>query len=163
MSRMLGPLYGNCTSKRRATILVCEAIFPHFIFFFLMIRRPPRSTLFPYTTLFRSETKSGARPLVSLIEDQPSLPVTGKFFLNQCQTGIPGWQRYQSRKVRPVAKVHAVWTSIERSTLESHCWHQLSPHWAQVAEGCRHRRSCSEIPPGPLSPNTTSAAQRAPQ
>src|SRR5690349_22851124 len=31
----------------------CSAIpFPYF--FFLMIRRPPRSTLFPYTTLFRS-------------------------------------------------------------------------------------------------------------
>src|SRR5476649_1581126 len=29
-------------------------------FFFLMIRRPPRSTLFPYTTLFRSTT--GSRP-----------------------------------------------------------------------------------------------------
>src|SRR2546422_3684843 len=27
---------------------------PSFLFFFLMIRRPPRSTLFPYTTLFRS-------------------------------------------------------------------------------------------------------------
>src|SRR2546429_9688350 len=28
----------------------------HFLyFFFLMIRRPPRSTLFPYTTLFRSD------------------------------------------------------------------------------------------------------------
>src|SRR5688572_33007851 len=26
----------------------------HFVFFVLMIRRPPRSTLFPYTTLFRS-------------------------------------------------------------------------------------------------------------
>src|SRR3712207_7089932 len=26
------------------------------VFFFLMIRRPPRSTLFPYTTLFRSGT-----------------------------------------------------------------------------------------------------------
>src|SRR3989442_10827322 len=26
-------------------------------FFFLMIRRPPRSTLFPYTTLFRSNTR----------------------------------------------------------------------------------------------------------
>src|SRR5258707_5378649 len=26
-------------------------------FFFLMIRRPPRSTLFPYTTLFRSSNK----------------------------------------------------------------------------------------------------------
>src|SRR2546430_10929642 len=27
------------------------------VFFFLMIRRPPRSTLFPYTTLFRSKKK----------------------------------------------------------------------------------------------------------
>src|SRR2546427_11447647 len=37
---------------------------PSFLFFFfLMIRRPPRSTLFPYTTLFRSRqpTPSGAR------------------------------------------------------------------------------------------------------
>src|SRR5256885_16557115 len=31
-----------------------------FSFFFLMIRRPPRSTLFPYTTLFRSTTVSQA-------------------------------------------------------------------------------------------------------
>src|SRR5260370_5875440 len=30
------------------------------LFFFLMIRRPPRSTLFPYTTLFRSRTLGGA-------------------------------------------------------------------------------------------------------
>src|SRR3712207_8438147 len=29
-------------------------------FFFLMIRRPPRSTLFPYTTLFRSRAAAGA-------------------------------------------------------------------------------------------------------
>src|SRR2546426_7572582 len=29
------------------------------IFFFLMIRRPPRSTLFPYTTLFRSLSTEG--------------------------------------------------------------------------------------------------------
>src|SRR5437588_6773701 len=29
-----------------------------FLFFFLMIRRPPRSTLFPYTTLFRSPAGS---------------------------------------------------------------------------------------------------------
>src|SRR2546430_12590960 len=28
-----------------------------FLFFFLMIRRPPRSTLFPYTTLFRSNAE----------------------------------------------------------------------------------------------------------
>src|SRR5947209_19210769 len=31
-------------------------LFYIFYFFFLMIRRPPRSTLFPYTTLFRSKT-----------------------------------------------------------------------------------------------------------
>src|SRR2546430_6132732 len=30
------------------------------LFFFLMIRRPPRSTLFPYTTLFRSPWDSSA-------------------------------------------------------------------------------------------------------
>src|SRR5215211_9168265 len=30
-------------------------------FFFLMIRRPPRSTLFPYTTLFRSPAEIGRR------------------------------------------------------------------------------------------------------
>src|SRR5712664_4736698 len=30
-------------------------------FFFLMIRRPPRSTLFSYTTLFRSKTDRGCR------------------------------------------------------------------------------------------------------
>src|SRR5215469_18395956 len=29
------------------------------LFFFLMIRRPPRSTLFPYTTLFRSTAPTG--------------------------------------------------------------------------------------------------------
>src|SRR5687768_18514358 len=34
--------------------------YSHFLclFFFLMIRRPPRSTLFPYTTLFRSTTRA---------------------------------------------------------------------------------------------------------
>src|SRR5579862_1111356 len=32
----------------------------NFFFFFLMIRRPPRSTLFPYTTLFRSDLKKKA-------------------------------------------------------------------------------------------------------
>src|SRR5690349_24964194 len=31
----------------------------HLFFFFLMIRRPPRSTLFPYTTLFRSHRHRG--------------------------------------------------------------------------------------------------------
>src|SRR5215469_18224052 len=33
-----------------------------FFFFFLMIRRPPRSTLFPYTTLFRSSAPRPSAP-----------------------------------------------------------------------------------------------------
>src|SRR5216684_4973334 len=33
-----------------------------FFFFFLMIRRPPRSTLFPYTTLFRSVANGPSCP-----------------------------------------------------------------------------------------------------
>src|SRR2546430_5886759 len=50
-----------------------------FVFFFLMIRRPPRSTLFPYTTLFRShqhrvdvhsqEFQDNERAMRALVED----------------------------------------------------------------------------------------------
>src|SRR2546426_10868789 len=49
------------------------------LFFFLMIRRPPRSTLFPYTTLFRSHRAQPAHsgrgmthPLVRSTRDRPS-------------------------------------------------------------------------------------------
>src|SRR2546427_7668760 len=35
-------------------MLTVHASLAYLLFFFLMIRRPPRSTLFPYTTLFRS-------------------------------------------------------------------------------------------------------------
>src|SRR3712207_7170970 len=45
-------------------------------FFFLMIRRPPRSTLFPYTTLFRSG-------------DDVGLPVRGRLRLGfLCRPGL---------------------------------------------------------------------------
>src|SRR5690348_17684039 len=50
-----------------------------FIFFFLMIRRPPRSTLFPYTTLFRSHVvdlisvgRAGPRPELDGAHEQRS-------------------------------------------------------------------------------------------
>src|SRR5438094_6362590 len=43
-----------------------------FLFFFLMIRRPPRSTLFPYTTLFRS----------AVGRDHPDLGVATIFVLD---------------------------------------------------------------------------------
>src|SRR3712207_8650321 len=43
--------------------------------FFLMIRRPPRSTLFPYTTLFRS--RSSASIGVSPIRSRMGVPIRG--------------------------------------------------------------------------------------
>src|ERR1022692_309090 len=56
------------TCRRLCHLSIGSILCPRFrvllfsiFFFFLMIRRPPRSTLFPYTTLFRSdETRSGA-------------------------------------------------------------------------------------------------------
>src|SRR5256885_14063022 len=47
---------------------------PGFVFF-LMIRRPPRSTLFPYTTLYRSpRAAAGRRPSRQSTPDGPSCP-----------------------------------------------------------------------------------------
>src|SRR2546430_17466462 len=48
-------------------------------FFFLMIRRPPRSTLFPYTTLFRSPLTPGAEPelRIALLAGAPSVTLGG--------------------------------------------------------------------------------------
>src|SRR3989442_6325494 len=55
-----------------------------FPFFFLMIRRPPRSTLFPYTTLFRSLAPRGyvvlrsytaRRTLERALRDRPDIIV----------------------------------------------------------------------------------------
>src|SRR5699024_12587017 len=54
--------------------LSVSCFYPHmvlaslFIFFFLLLRRPPRSTLFPYTTLFRSSQRevAGIRSLNEL-------------------------------------------------------------------------------------------------
>src|SRR5574343_904054 len=43
----------------------------HFLFFFLMIRRPPRSTLFPYTTLFRSFRN----PVIPAINRTTPIPI----------------------------------------------------------------------------------------
>src|SRR5215475_13889065 len=45
---------GNC----RAVVPRVRGVVDHRFFFFLMIRRPPRSTLFPYTTLFRSNARA---------------------------------------------------------------------------------------------------------
>src|SRR5260370_8109411 len=53
----------SISRRRLALVSLCVYRLPYrplLLFFFLMIRRPPRSTLFPYTTLFRS-----LRPMVN--------------------------------------------------------------------------------------------------
>src|SRR4051795_7562739 len=76
-------LLGDCgvvritASVRGAAVVSCRgpAIVPRcppwvgrvLCFFFLMIRRPPRSTLFPYTTLFRSELQSHSHLVCRLL------------------------------------------------------------------------------------------------
>src|SRR5438067_6038205 len=57
-------------------------------FFFLMIRRPPRSTLFPYTTLFRSEG-----PTCGLLEFSGRLDV-------DVLDALRAWQRHVRRDHR---------------------------------------------------------------
>src|SRR5207253_10537488 len=71
-----------------------------FIFFFLMIRRPPRSTLFPYTTLFRSQLsvfhvqhpskQSGTRPTLEAIsggiDDEASSPARSEEHTSELQS-----------------------------------------------------------------------------
>src|SRR3989449_561554 len=51
-----GTTSSTCLVTFTANTLGSYTITATYIFFFLMIRRPPRSTLFPYTTLFRSST-----------------------------------------------------------------------------------------------------------
>src|SRR3712207_8765065 len=68
-------------------------------FFFLMIRRPPRSTLFPYTTLFRSKRVQSCRPI-----EEESMAAQHR----QEQ------QTEQAIKVRQVTDVHGNWSAQER-------------------------------------------------
>src|SRR5258708_5859493 len=51
----------SARSAREILPFVVDMLAPRF--FFLMIRRPPRSTLFPYTTLFRSASSVRLKPL----------------------------------------------------------------------------------------------------
>src|SRR5438093_7277374 len=68
------------------------------MFFFLLIRPPPRSTLFPYTTLFRSYQSRRLR-LVRLSGDkieEPAAPLSDSFPL-----GVPEFLQYPQLSVSP--------------------------------------------------------------
>src|SRR5258707_11241674 len=75
-----------------------------------MIRRPPRSTLFPYTTLFRSQRLLGGRRELPLLQRRPGprharplrLPVGGDHRLGQ-----PVHRRRRDRKSTRLNSSHA--------------------------------------------------------
>src|SRR5688572_31043888 len=54
-----------------------------FLFFFLMIRRPPRSTLFPYTTLFRSRESSQTTGAIGSLVSGEALHATTIGYSNE--------------------------------------------------------------------------------
>src|SRR3712207_9393390 len=81
-----------------------------------MIRRPPRSTLFPYTTLFRSPyMRSSLRcdllERSSMIVDDPSLPR----YIDHCQYGYA--VSMPTGTVLPIAEVAACCAPLTRDTL----------------------------------------------
>src|SRR3712207_6182797 len=75
-------------------------------FFFLMIRRPPRSTLFPYTTLFRSPTRSStsssASLAVPLAPTSPTVSWTGS-------STAPAWTPTARGSAREQKKTGTSW------------------------------------------------------
>src|SRR5687768_17906793 len=83
------------------------------LFFFLMIRRPPRSTLFPYTTLFRSAATS---PIGSRILSSPR-PASSSSY-----AASPSWPSRSpsafvtARCLLPQATIHGTARSEEHTS-----------------------------------------------
>src|SRR2546421_9661170 len=81
-----------------------------------MIRRPPRSTLFPYTTLFRSEeTLPGGSEAILLVEDDPTMRSVAQGLLAKvgyrvlaAVNGEQGLATYRAHR----AELHLVLTDV---------------------------------------------------
>src|SRR3712207_8284179 len=81
-------------------------------FFFLMIRRPPRSTLFPYTTLFRSQPGSGW--VEAVVGDQAQL---GQLLAQGVdQAGGPEQTQHVERDVDVLGEDRQVEVAVDRKS-----------------------------------------------
>src|SRR3712207_7570172 len=100
-------------------------------FFFLMIRRPPRSTLFPYTTLFRSGPNTEDTPTIveatgfsqgivlaqvnELVDELPRIDIPGDWVedrkstrLNSSHANI-SYAVFCLKKKKHINQVHTLW------------------------------------------------------
>src|SRR2546422_10117308 len=90
-------------------------------FFFLMIRRPPRSTLFPYTTLFRSRVasdeyaKDDPRDFALWKKAGPDDDAVGAAWDAPFGRGRPGWHLECS-----AMSLHEIGTRFGVETLDIH-------------------------------------------
>src|SRR4051794_23235842 len=85
--------YTSCTIWSHGHLLILrlsQPLYPYLsLLFFLMIRRPPRSTLFPYTTLFRSsETAEVPACNVPSRSPLPALAIAPETKLGTASSGL---------------------------------------------------------------------------
>src|SRR3712207_3105001 len=83
-------------------------------FFFLMIRRPPRSTLFPYTTLFRSRAELDDRLVYCLQHDAAT---TVQDEVVELHRVLHLLSRLSSHPVREARKIHRLAVRRHREVL----------------------------------------------
>src|SRR2546422_8283913 len=98
------------------------------LFFFLMIRRPPRSTLFPYTTLFRS--RPGSTRDVATVRTIFQQYAAGKTLASIADTlngppKVPGpWRdRSEEHTSELQSRLHLVCRLLLEKKKQDHC------HW----------------------------------
>src|SRR3712207_7495019 len=76
------------------------------VFFFLMIRRPPRSTLFPYTTLFRSVYEALSTCALEY-DEEAGIPFNRVFYLSTAPSFFPVIVKQLDRKSTRLNSSHA--------------------------------------------------------
>src|SRR2546429_3796623 len=108
-------------------------------FFFLMIRRPPRSTLFPYTTLFRSQPGHAPAYLRTVLHDERKQPWHGpRSFdgVRHCQAkrrAHYGHERGRGRNhlQSEIGRAH-VWTPVTAtSRIASSAWKKKNKNFIE--------------------------------
>src|SRR2546427_13110120 len=93
------------------------------LFFFLMIRRPPRSTLFPYTTLFRSGN------IVAIPAGLLATVVAGKLNITLLNTAAPLFGIHRTfQQPLAIPEVSFTWWRSEERRVGKECRSRWSPY-----------------------------------